>query len=424
MRLLRDRSFALLTLGHAVNGIGSWAALIAMWGYAAYRFDSGPADIAILALSWAVPAAIIGPLAGVPIDRLGPRRVLIGADLLGATASVLMIFAGSYELLVAFGVLHGLAKAFSYPAADALPPRLVADADLLRANAILGAASESAIVFGPLVAAGAIALWGLKAAFLLDALTYLVGVAVVLPLRLGELPSDDEPPAERRKLRAELAEGVALASRLRGVRYTLLLGIPVYLSWGAFAVVEPVYVRDVLGRSPTFFAMLQVAFGVGLVLTGLLLPRLGERVVSPASLAASVMLSGLTAALYVGTAIPAFAFAGVFLWGVDVAFFSAPSRTLLQRYAPVEAHGRVLALNRSLHSWSDLVALPLTGFAAGVVGVQAAALSFAAVALVAGTFGLSRSRSVLAGDLVGDDVHLGLVGLDLDLAPLAPEPSA
>ena len=419
MRLLRDRSFALLTIGHAVNGIGSWAALVAMWGFAAYRFDSGPGDIALLALSWAVPAAIIGPLAGVPIDRLGPRKVLVAADLLGAAASVLMMFAGSYEQLVAFGVLHGLAKAFSYPAADALPPRLVADGDLLRANAILGAASESAIVFGPLVAAGAIALWGLRGAFAVDAVTYLVGVAVVLPLRLGEAP-----PVERRALRAELAEGVAIASRVRGVRFTLLLAIPVYLSWGAFAVVEPVYVRDVLERSPTFFAMLQVAFGVGLVVTGLLLPRFGERVVSPASLAASVMLSGLTAALYVGTAIPAFAFAGVFMWGVDVAFFAAPSRTLLQRFAPMEAHGRVLALNRSLHSWSDLVALPLTGFAAGLVGVQVAALSFAAVALVAGSFGLARSRSVLGGDLVGDDVHLGLVGRDLDLAGLAAEPSA
>jgi hypothetical protein len=170
--------------------------------------------------------------------------------------------------------------------------------------------------------------------------------------------------------------------------------------------------------------MLQVAFGIGLVATGLLLPRLGERVVTPASLAASVMLSGLTAALYVGTSIPAFAFAGVFLWGVDVAFFAAPSRTLLQRYAPMEAHGRVLALNRSLHSWSDLVALPVTGFAAGLVGVQAAAMSFAVVALAAGTYGLSRSRSVLGGDLVGDDVHLGLVGVDLDLAGLAAEPSA
>jgi predicted MFS family arabinose efflux permease len=419
VRLLRDRSFALLTLGHAVNGIGSWAALVALWGFAAYRFDAGPGDIAILGLSWAAPAALVGPLAGVPIDRLGPKKVIVAADLLGIAAALLLTAAGSYEQLVLFGILLGVAKAFSYPAHDALPPRLVDDRDLLQANAILGAASESAIVFGPLVAAGAIAVWGIKGAFVFDALTYLVGIAAVLPLKLR-----DRPPVERRPLRTELVEGVQIASRLRGVRFTLLLSVPVYLTWGAYAVVEPIYVRDVLDRSPTFFAMLQVAFGIGLVVTGLLLPRLGDRVVSPTSLAASVMLSGLTAALYVGTSIPAFAFAGVFLWGVDVAFFSAPSRTLLQRFSPMEAHGRVLALNRSLHSWADLIALPLTGLAAGLVGVQAAALAFASVALTAGIYGVVRARSVLGGDLVRDDVHLGLVGLDLDLPSLAAEPSA
>ncbi|MDQ3107624.1 MAG: MFS transporter [Actinomycetota bacterium] len=386
MHLLRSRSFLLLFLGQALNGIGSWAALVAMWGFAAYQFDSGPAQIALLGLAWAVPSAIVGPFAGVPIDRFGAKRVLILAYVASAATATAMSFVDSYRELVALGVLLGLAKAFAMPASDTLPPRLVDDDDLLAANALLGASSESAIVFGPLVAALAIAAWGLRGAFIVDAATYLIGIAVVAPLVL-RTPSNHDGEAPSGNLRRDLREGFALVARQPVLRFTLLLSSIVFVTWSTFVVVEPIYVRDVLGQPASFFALLQTAFGIGLVGTGLLLPRLGDRVAGPRALSLSVVLSGLTAAVYVGTRIPAVAVAGVFLWGVDVAFFSAPSRTLLQRNSPPSTHGRVLALYRTVHSGADVIALPLAGLAAGVAGVQSTALAVATLPFLAGIVG-------------------------------------
>ena len=63
------------------------------------------------------------------------------------------------------------------------------------------------------------------------------------------------------------------------------------------------------------------------------------------------------------------AFVGVFLWGVDTAFFYVPARTLLQRYAPVAFHGRVLSLNQSLEPTAGIVMTPLAALALGVVSV-------------------------------------------------------
>lgn len=387
MRLLRDRSFALLFVGQAINGIGSWAALVAMWGFAAYHFGSGPAQVAILGLSWALPSALIGPFAGVPVDRIGPKRVLVFAYAAGAATAVAMAFTTSFDQLVALGVVDGLVKAFSQPASNALPPRLVGDHDLLAANSLLGAAQESSIVFGPLVAAAAIATAGLRAAFAVDAVTFLVGIAVVAPLRLSTLA-----PRVRSRLRSELAEGLRIASRVPTVRFTLAVSTVVFLTWGTYMVVEPIYVRDVLGRPASYFAMLQTAFGIGLVLTGLCLPRIGAQVASRRALAVSVMLSGITAAIYVGTRNPAIAMVGVFLWGVDVAFFSAPSRTLLQRHSPPATHGRVLALYGTLHSVGDVVALSAAGLAAGAIGVQPTAMVAASLALVVGSVGWTWAR--------------------------------
>lgn len=73
MRLLRQRPFARLFAGAALNAIGSWATLIALWGYAGAHFHVGPDAIALLGLAWCAPAALLSPLAGVPVDRLGPR---------------------------------------------------------------------------------------------------------------------------------------------------------------------------------------------------------------------------------------------------------------------------------------------------------------------------------------------------------------
>ena len=404
MHLFRTRHFALLFVGQAINGIGSWAALIALWGFAAYRFHSGAGEIALLALCWSAPAAVLGPLTGLPIDRLDPKRVLIVAYLASSVAAGAMALAGSLPQLALLATAYGVCKAFATPAADALPPRIVAPDDLLAANALLGAAQESAIVFGPLVAAVAIAVAGLQAAFVVDAVTYLVGVAVVIPLVLSPLEARPRP-----RLRTELTEGLSLARSTPVLRYVLTLSGAVFLTWAAFIVVEPLYARDVLHRPASQFALFQVAFGTGLVLTSLVLPRLGPRVAEARSLAIAVLLSGLTAALYVGTHEVALAYVGVFGWGVDVAFFSAPSRTMLQRASPAHAHGRVLSLYRTTHSAADVMAIPLTGLVVGLVGVQVAGVAVGALTTVAGIIGLLVAPSLDRADRGAGAAAAGVV---------------
>ncbi len=393
MTPLRDRRFALLAAGQAVNGIGTWCALIAMWGYAAYRFDAGPAEIALITLSWSVPPTLIGPLAGVPIDRLGPRRVLVVADLGAAAVSIAMIGVGSFEVLLALGLLHGVTRAFAEPAFAALPPRLVDDSELLSANAVMGLAVHVSIAVGPLVAAGAIAVWGMSGAFAIDAATYLVGVAVVLPLKI---PSG--AGANRQGVMVDLREGVRPVRDRPELVRLLALASSVYVVWGAYAVIEPLYVRDVLHRSPATLALLQSVFGVALVANGFLVARAGERIARIETVIFAAMASGLAAILYVGTATLSVAIAGIAVWGAATAWFVPPNQTLVQRSTPLETHGRVLALDATLRSGANVVAASVTGVAAVLVGVQAAAFVVAAIPIaVAAKIGFGR-RSVVRAD--------------------------
>jgi MFS transporter, DHA3 family, macrolide efflux protein len=388
MQLLRDRRIALLVAGQSLNGIGSWCAIVALWGFASFRFDAGPGAIALLGLAWSLPPVLLGPLAGVPIDRLGPKRVLMIADALAAVVSLTFLFAGTFPVLVALATLHGVTSSFSDPALRALPPRLVKDDQLVKANAVLGAAAQSAIVIGPLVAAVAIGAFGIEGAFIIDSLTYVVGVLVLVPFAIGR--SSDAP--SETSVGAEVREGFQIVRRRP--RLALLLGMSgtVYAIWGAFLVIEPVYVRDVLHGSPTMLALLQMTFGIGLLLTTFVVTRMGERVARVRIAAVAAAASGIAAALYVGTAVPAVAFIGIGVWGCVTSFFVVPARTLMQRSAPVETHGRVMALDGTVNSGGHLVALPIVGLAAAAVGVQVAGVAFAAVPIAGGLLTLWRVR--------------------------------
>ncbi|MET0627086.1 MAG: MFS transporter [Acidimicrobiia bacterium] len=388
MSLLRTRGFGLLLAGETVNAIGNWIAVIAIWGFASFQFDAGAGDLALLFVVLGIPGALLGPLLGVPIDRLGPKRTLLVANLLGVVSALLLTQADSFLQIVLLALPLGLIEALAAASLDAIPPRLVGDDQLVAANALLGGAQNVAIVFGPIIAALVNERWGLEGAFLADAATFMVGALVALTISLEPAPRTVEPDTTWRELRA----GLTLARRTEGLRWTFVVVASVYLLWALFGLLEPLYVRDVLGESDSVFAMLQTVFGVGLVLTSIALAKLGDRVARPRVVAYAVIVSGLTAALYLGTQSLAVAFVGVFLWGVDVAFFYVPAKTLLQRYTPVSFHGRILSLNQSIEPWAGIVMTPLGALALGVVGVQFLGVLGGALAVVGGVLVLAWAR--------------------------------
>ena len=403
MSLFRDRRIALLVAGQAVNAIGSWCALVAIWGYATFQFHAGPSEIALLGLAWALPPFLLGPIAGLPVDRFGPKWALIVADSAAAVVALLFIFAGSFEALVVLAAIDGVTKSFAEPAFQALPPRLVGDHQLAAANGMLATASQSAIAFGPLLASASIALFGFEGAFVVDAITFLIGVAVLVPFRIGPIPRTRHD-AQDTSVIGEFREGLRVIAARPKLRRLMLLAVCCYLIWGAFIVVEPLYVREVLHGTPTTFALLQTTFGVALLAAGIVVTRLGDRAVRWSLVCAATMASGVGAAVYVGTRIEAVAFVGMVCWGAVTACFIAPLRTLMQRAAPVAVHGRVFAMDGSLHSLGDLVSLPLIGLAVAAVGVQVAGVSIAVVPVVGGGLIWLRSRGNAADDALGVDL--------------------
>jgi predicted MFS family arabinose efflux permease len=375
----RDVRFGLLAAGETVNSTGSWASAIVLWGFAAYRFNASPYAVSLTILCWAVPSAVLSPLLGVWVDRIGPQKALVAGYLAAGAAALGMAAAGSLAVLDVAAVGYGIAHSPAGVAANVLTPRIVADDDLLAANALLGGASSAGAVAGPLAASVALALSGFPAAFILDAATYLVGAAVVLPL-----PLRPAPPAQPTGWRRELRDGIVLVARHRRVQLIMVLSAAVTFTSVAFLVVEPLYSRHVLHRPPSQFALFEAASSIGATLASLVIPRFKAHLTGRRVLGASGACYGLAACLFTGTTFVPAAYTGAFLWGISAAVFSTVTITTLQRAVPAAVHSRVMGVTAAVDSWFETIGLPLGGVTLAGLGIRAGALALAGVATLAG----------------------------------------
>jgi len=351
----------------AFSAIGSWATIVAIWGYAAYEYDATAGEVAMFGIAFSLPGVLLGPVTGTVIDRIGPKATLGIAKAIGFVAALALLSANDFRSLAFLAVFHGVAMAFSYPALQAMPPRLVDDDKLARTNALVSLVDELAIVLGPVAAGVGIAAFGFRGAFVFDAFTYGLGLAVLPMVRLRRLEGahDDDPPVRFR----DAMEGWKLIARSPILRRVVSCTFAVHILYGTALLAEPLYVRDTLHRSEQVFAALQTAFGICLVIGGLLAARLGERLASFGWVVLGVFFSGLTSIVYLGTPWVAVAFLGVGLWGVATAVISGPSRTVMQRSSPQKVHGRVLSADFVAGSTAELLGVAIAGLFVAAFGV-------------------------------------------------------
>jgi MFS family permease len=387
----------------ALSAIGSWATIVAIWGYAAYEYDASAADVSLFGIAFTVPGIVLGPVAGAVIDRIGPRATLAIAKSLGVAGALALLLADDFRTLALLSAVHGIASTLSHPAIQSMPPRLVDDRHLARTNALVSLTDELAIVLGPVAAGVGIAAFGFRGAFVFDAATYLLGLLVLPMVRLRPVVSEPAGTGEEGEVAGggpgtpvrlrDALEGWRLIARSGVLRRTVSCTAAVHLLYGAALLAEPLYVRDVLERSESVFAALQTAFGICLVLGGLVAARVGERLASFHWVALGVGCSGVTAIVYLGTPLIAVAFTGVALWGLATAVISGPSRTVIQRSSPERAHGRILSADFVAASAAELAGVATAGLLIDAVGVPWTILGLgAAVAAVAAVLDASHRR--------------------------------
>lgn len=245
-------------------------------------------------------------------------------------------------------------------------PYLTADETRLHhINAVVEMGGSLAFVSGPAVGALLVRYANLDWIFVVDALTSLVAVAFVWRVELRAV----EKRARRGAIR-ELAEGFRYSYSSRPLRLYMLVGGAVWLSFGAFAALEPLFYREILEVGPEALGWVNAVFGLALIGGSLLLDRMPPRVLSARALIVSAAVSGLSAVIYTSTGDMRVVVFGVIVWGIDLGIFLPLVRTLVQLDTPDELTGRVTGTAYFHNEIGELVPLTFVAALAGAFGIQ------------------------------------------------------
>ena len=388
-----------VVLARFVSRVGGEAAFfVGIWGKAAFELDATPGQLAAVMAALGVASLIGASVAGVLVDRFDPRRVVLFGELLFVPVAISLVFADTVGALVVTTFLLGLVGTPVFTAVASFAPFLTDDEERLsKINGLIEGASWTAFVVGPAAGALLAGAIGVDAIFVLDAVTSVVGALLVSPVRPRKM---GRQPGMGSHGLADLREGFRYAYSHKRLRFYIWLGSSVWLLFGNFSALEPLFYRDVLGTEVEMLGWINSIFGLGLVFGTWIASRLPASLRSARTLTAIVGMNAVGVWAYVGTdMLSVVVFAAPF-WGVIIGIMAPLHRTMVQLNSPDSMVGRIMGVNHVHSEVGHLIPLAIAPSLAGVFGVQqtllGAGVIVAVVALVfwPAAVRLDRTRGV------------------------------
>jgi MFS family permease len=269
-RALRHRNFRLFFGGQTISLIGSWMTRVAT-SWLVYRLTKSALLLGTVSFAGQIPTFLFAPFAGVWVDRLDRRQVLVWTQTLAMVQSFLMAaltLTGHIDIpwILALSIVQGVINAFDMPGRQSFMVQMIEDrTDLGNAIAINSSMVNMARLIGPSLAGLLIAATSEGWCFFIDGVSYIAVIASLLMMQLNL-------PAVKRIANStlvELKEGWSYVTEFLPIRTILLVFAVVSLMGMPFVVLMPVFAAQVLGGGPHTLGFLMGAMGVGALISAL-----------------------------------------------------------------------------------------------------------------------------------------------------------
>lgn len=387
--LARKPYFRRYLFGEAVSSLGDAMSDITVV-LLALRLSDGNAALAVslATAAYLIPGILTGVLAGRYLGRVSPRMLLLIDSLwrgswLGLAAALALLGSLQLWMYVALLALASLTRPANAAGARALLPQLLDRSHLFSGNSLFQGTIQVATMLGPALAGVLAGTVGAGVALAVDALSFLVLVAVLCTVPAAVSPALRREPAEDRPERAGRFADWLSSPQLRPVTTLFLITAVMTVAYGPVVVGLPILIGDRPGGLPvgTELGLLWSLFGVGMVVGGLIA---GSMPALATTRAAALLTAGwgLTV-LILGLPAPAFVTAAAMLvGGFAYAPFTAIVYTIMQERLPQDRLAEGAAYLNSLKSLTTPGGVLLAGLAVAAVGAGPAILT-AGVLLVA-----------------------------------------
>ena len=220
--LFRNVRFYRLWAGQGVSFVGDAISMVALVVLVVEIAGSASAVGGVL-VARLLPT-LASPFAGVLADRLDRRVILVASDLARAVLVIGLVFTRDLATIYVLVFLMGLARTFFNPTIRAAFPSVVGEGDLTRANALISGTFSTSIMVGPALGGLLVATIGVDAAFMVDAVTYLVSAVLLYRIHLPLPRQEDAEEGLMRELRS-------------GFDYLVGARVPLAIVVGAFLTI-------------------------------------------------------------------------------------------------------------------------------------------------------------------------------------------
>lgn len=361
-------NYRLWFAGALVSNVGTWMQRVAQdWlVLTVLSADSGVAVGTVTALQF-LPFLLLGPFAGVLVDRVDQRRLLIATQVVAGSLGIglgAIVLAGHAELwhvyLFAFGL--GVVSAVDVPARQTFVAALVPAEGLPNAVGLNSASFNAARLIGPAVAGLTVAWIGIGWVFVVNGMTFAATVIALLAMRRSELVPVERAPREKGQVR----QGLGYVRRRPDIVMVMIV-VSVVAALGLnFQMTSALMARIEFGRGPEDYGVMGSVLAIG-SLGGALLAARRERPRLRLVLGAA-LLFGLSSAVM--ASMPTY---GLYMAAsVAVGFSQLTMLTSANAYVQTTTvpfmRGRVMALYSMLLMGSTPIGAPVIGWVGEHVG--------------------------------------------------------
>ena len=385
---LINRDFARLWYGQAISSVGDYVFDTTLVLWVAVKLGAGrawaPAAVSGLLLAAVIAIVVVGPIAGVWVDRWNRKRTMLGTEavraaLAGAMALISLIPQHDLPipvwLVVIFVIVFLLNSAgqFFNPARQVTVGQVVTgEQEQTRAFGIGNATTAVAGMIGPPLAAPLLFTSGVTWALVINAASYVVSFLAVRSVRVPEPETAAEPGAEGAAVEtpaapgfwADFREGLSFLMRDRFVRTLLLVAMICQAGSGALNTLDVFFVTGNLHVAAKYYGVLSVGAGAGLIIGSLVAASVVKRFGAARTTSAVLLLSGLVFLLYTRQTTFAAGFALLLLFTIPLAIVNTSAAPMFLAAIPQRLFGRVMSVFAMLNQGTQMLSMLVAGWLA------------------------------------------------------------
>ncbi len=374
-----NRNFALLAIGQAISNMGDfvYATTLLVW---VFVLTHSAAAVGGVWIAQYAPIFILGPIAGVFVDRWNRRRTMIVADVARAAVALLpFVVPSSLRLPAIYSsvfLVSGLSR-FFMPARTGVIQVIVPEEQRTQAVSISQTTFALAFIIGPAIAAPLYFIVGPFIGSLIDALSFLVSAACLIAMRVSReamrptlLSTTERPASGLKAVISELLDGFKYVVKSRTLFMVIILASIVMLGAGALNALDIIFVTRNLHASASFYGPLTALAGLGTLIGAISAGIVSKRATPRMILTGSVFLLGVGIIFYSLQTWIVTALIIIFVMSIPQGGIEVGAGPLLMQATPRILMGRVQATLETAMYGMSLLSIGLAGYFAQFIGVN------------------------------------------------------